>query len=265
MLIDLHAHTSGISRCCQIDAIGMLEAAKKVIEYDDVVDDLFVYNRPDGDVAFNMMKDTLSQNAGYIDTLSLLRDKYQAGEYVIYRTDHHWTTLGAYYLYCEIMSSLGKSDKIISKDQFEITQILDFSGTTASKGNFPFYQKDIMEIWHLEDEKEYEITVDGEIIQGFYSEDFLEGNDKYSVFLDGTHNVTTIRKPGEKRETLIVAKDSFANCLIPFLAREYDIVALNLRTNSTLSFAAEYYSASAVLVVYNMENIMTSADLANVN
>jgi hypothetical protein len=61
----------------------------------------------------------------------------------------------------------------------------------------------------------------------------------------------------------LIAKDSFANCLIPFLAREYDIVALNLRTNTALSAAVETYSADALLIVYNVENIITSADLGN--
>ena len=130
---------------------------------------------------------------------------------------------------------------------------------------FPFYNSDTLEIWRFDDENEYEITIDGKRYDSFYSEAYLSGNDKYSVFLDGTHNVTIIRKPNEQRKTLIVAKDSFANCLIPFLAREYDIVALNLRSNYALSFAAEYYSADAVLIVYNMENVMTSADLANIN
>jgi hypothetical protein len=51
--------------------------------------------------------------------------------------------------------------------------------------------------------------------------------------------------------------------LIPFLAREYDIVALNLRTNTALSAAVETYSADALLIVYNVENIITSADLGN--
>ena len=230
----------------------------------DVTDQIYSYDRPDGDVAFEMMRDTLKKNAGYIDALSLLREKHQDGEYVIYRTDHHWTTLGAYYLYCEIMKELGKSDRIIPQEEFEISQISGFSGTTAAKGTFPFYEPDVLEIWRLSDEGEYEITIDGELFDGFYSERFLQESDKYSVFLDGTHNVTLIKKPGQQRETLVIAKDSFANCLIPFLAREYDIVALNLRTNTALSFAVEYYSAAAVLVVYNMENIMTSADLANV-
>ena len=120
-----------------------------------------------------------------------------------------------------------------------------------------------MELWHLPDDGEYTVTVDGEPLDGFYERSYLDVADKYSVFLDGTHNVTEIRKPGEERETLLIAKDSFANCLIPFLAREYDIVALNLRTNTALSAAVETYSADALLIVYNVENIITSADLGN--
>ena len=131
----------------------------------------------------------------------------------------------------------------------------------TAKGNFPFYRRDTIELWKLQDENEYEIFFDGQKFDSFYSEKYLQGSDKYSVFLDGTHHITTIKKPGQDRETLLIAKDSFANCLIPFLAREFDIVALNLRSNTDLSFAAKYYDASAVLIVYNMENIMTSADL----
>ncbi len=230
----------------------------------DIADSVFKYDRPDGDAAFNLMKDTLSEKTGYINTLDLLRPKYENGEYVYYRTDHHWTTLGAYYTYCEIMKNLGYGENIIPIDDFDIEQISDFSGTTAARANFPFYEKDTIEIWHLDDEGDYEITVDGNKLDSFYSRDFLNKSDKYSVFLDGTHDITEIRKKGEERKTLLIAKDSFANCLIPFLAREFDIIALNLRTNTAISAFAENFSADAVLIVFNTENIITSADLGNV-
>lgn len=229
----------------------------------DVCESAFAYERPDGDGVFEAMNALLDENAGYIDTLSLLRDLYDGGEYVMYKTDHHWTTLGAYYVYCEIMKELGKEDRIVAPDRFEKELIADFSGTTAAKGNFPVYARDSLELWHLPDDGEYTVTVDGEPLDGFYERSYLDVADKYSVFLDGTHNVTEIRKSGEERETLLIAKDSFANCLIPFLAREYDIVALNLRTNTALSAAVETYSADALLIVYNVENIITSADLGN--
>lgn len=230
----------------------------------DVADDLYSYDRPDGDAVFQLMEDTLSEQAGYIDTLSLLRNLYQNGEYVMYRTDHHWTTLGAYHVYREIMFALGRNASIIPEKEFEIEQIENFSGTTAARANFLFYQKDILELWHLADDDKYSVTIDGESFDGFYSRDYLTSSDKYSVFLDGTHNVTHITKNGEERDTLLIAKDSFANSLIPFLAREFDIVALNLRSNTNFTHAIEQYNPSAVLVVYNTENLITTPDLGNI-
>ncbi len=230
----------------------------------DIADGIFDYDRPDRDVMFDFAKSTLTEKAGYIDTLTLLREKFDSNEYVYYRTDHHWTTLGAYYSYCEIMRSFGKEDKIIPKEKFDIEQSSDFSGTTAARGNFPFYKKDVLEIWHLPDDNEYEVIADGENIGGLYVYDHLEKSGKYSVFLDGTHNLTTIKKQGENRETLLVVKDSFANCLIPFLAREYDIIAVNIHTINAISAMAENYGADAILIVCNAENIISTGDVGKI-
>lgn len=227
----------------------------------DIADSKFSYDRPDGDKVFDIMQNTLGEEAGYIDTLGILRPKYEQGEYVYYRTDHHWTTQGAYYIYCEIMKKLGRADKIIPKNEFEIEVIADFSGTTAARANFPIYKKDTLEIWHLEDDDQYTIIADDENISGFYNRSYLEKSDKYSVFLDGTHGVTTIKKNGTQRDTLLVAKDSFANCLIPFLAREFDIVALNLADSAFITAYAQTYQADAVLLVYNTENLITTGEL----
>ncbi|MBO5869757.1 MAG: hypothetical protein J6Q89_03300 [Clostridia bacterium] len=230
----------------------------------DIADSSFAYDRPDGDKVFDIMAETLSEKTGYLPTLQLLRPIYENGDYVYYRTDHHWTTEGAYIMYQEIMKQLGKGDKIIDRNEFEIEYIENFSGTTAARANFPFYKKDTIEIWHLPDDDEYEITADGESLDGFYNRDFIEKSDKYSLFLDGTHDTTVIKKKGETdRKTLLIAKDSFANCLIPFLAREYDIVALNLATNTFVSAFANTYEADAVLIVFNTENVITTGHLGN--
>lgn len=230
----------------------------------DIADSVFRYDRPDGDLLYELAASALTKTAGYEDTLALLRNKFDAKEYVYYRTDHHWTTLGAYYAYCKIMNSLGKEDKIIPQDSFEIEQSDAFSGTTAARANFPFCRKDVLEIWHLPDDAAYEVVADGENIGGFYARDYLSKSDKYSVFLDGTHNLTTVAKQGEERETLLVVKDSFANCLIPFLAREYDIIAVNIHTVNAISAAAEAYGADAILIVCNGENLITTGDLGKI-
>jgi hypothetical protein len=230
----------------------------------DIADRSFDYDRPDGDIAFDVMKETLSESAGYIDTLSILREKYEKGEYVYYRTDHHWTTLGAYYIYCEIMAELGCEENIVPIEEFEIEQIENYSGTTASKGNFPIYEKDILEIWNHGD-GDFEVIIDGEKFSSLYNREYLDKNDKYSVFLDGTHDITEIRKNEPDRKTLVIAKDSFANCLIPFLAEEFDIISLNLNNVPSVSAFAERYEADAVLIVYNLENIITSTSLSKIN
>lgn len=232
----------------------------------DVSDGLFrfQYERPDGDLLYDLAADALTDAAGYVDTLSLLREKFDTGEYVYYRTDHHWTTLGAYYAYREVMKALGKEDAILPREAFAIEQSEAFSGTTAARGGFPFYKKDVLELWHLPDDGTYEIIADGEELDGFYARAHLSESDKYSVFLDGTHNLTTVKKRGEERETLLVAKDSFANCLLPFLAREYDIVAVNIHTVTALTAAAEAYGADAILIVCNGENLITTGDLGKI-
>ena len=230
----------------------------------DIADSKFQYDRPDGDKMFDMMNEILSEKTGYIDTLSLLRPKYEQGEYVYYRTDHHWTTLGAYYVYCEIMESLGCGDKIIPKEEFNIESVEGFIGSTAASANFPFFKKDVIEIWHLDDDEKYEVIADGEDMGGFYVKSFADTEDKYSLFMGGVHNTVSVTKKDEERKTLLIARDSFSDCLVPFLAREFNIVTINLDIVQDVAFAASYYEADAVLIVYNAENIIKTANLSNV-
>ncbi len=227
----------------------------------DIADSHFSYNRPDGDRVFELLSTVLNEEAGYIDVLSPLRDRYEAGEYVYYRTDHHWTTYGAYLAYCDIMAALGDEKNIIPISDFTKEAVTDFSGTTASRGNFPFYKRDEIEIWHLPDEEDYSITVDGEALDSFYCMEYAEGSDKYGLFFDGTHNITTVTKEGEDRKTLLIAKDSFANCMIPFLARDYNIVAVDIKLNPDLTSLSQKYQADAMVIIYNAENLITSTNL----
>jgi hypothetical protein len=82
--------------------------------------------------------------------------------------------------------------------------------------------------------------------------------------MGGVHNTVSITKKGEDRKTLLIARDSFSDCLVPFLAREFNIVTVNLDINQDIRFYASYYEADAVLIVYNAENLIKTANLANV-
>lgn len=231
----------------------------------DIADSAFSYDRPWGDDLFTQISDTLEADAGYVELLPPLRQRYEDGEYVYYKTDHHWTTLGAYYAYGELMKALGQEADILPLSAFTIEEIPHFSGTTAAKGAFPLYDEDVLQLWHYAGEDSYAVVADGTALPGLYERKHLTPDgDTYSVFLDGTHNITTITKKDANRQTLLVAKDSFGNSLIPFLAAHYDIVAVNLRTNTNLTALTKFYQVDGLVVIYNIENLITAGDLGNI-
>ncbi len=204
-----------------------------------------------------------------IDSVELLdrfRAMHRAGESVYYRTDHHWTTLGAYTAYTEVMAAFGMADDILPADFFTVRPIPDFYGTTHSRAGFAFVPPDTLELWEATDGSDARFTVrDGEgetvIPSGFYAEEHLSTKDKYSVFLDGTHRILHITDETAEgdRPRLLLARDSFANSMVPFLARHFDIVMVNLSGGMTdLSALAAEHACDRVLVVCNRENLITS-------
>ena len=232
----------------------------------DVVSSEFDYPQERSDALLQGVREKLS-DVDWIETVSVLREKHGAGEQIYYKTDHHWTTRGAYYAYCEIMRAFGQADQILSEDSFQKQTVSDtFLGSLWSAGGMPRIGADTVEIWTLGDEEEYLVTADGRETDGFYEWRRLEGRDHYAIFLDGTHDVVTVTKrTGEKRPVLLLVKDSFANSLAPFLARHYDLVLLNLSSSrkdfTSVTEQAERYGADRVLLVYTLENLLTADKL----
>ena len=100
---------------------------------------------------------------------------------------------------------------------------------------------------------------------GWMNRDYLSEKDKYGALLDGTHNIQTVFSKTEERERLLVVKDSFANLLVPFLARHFDLVILNLSGGITdASLFAEEFGTTRALIVYNWENLITGTYPGNI-
>ena len=230
----------------------------------DVCASAFDYPRDASDALLDTVRAAVGDTVSYIDTVPLLREKHDAGEYVYYKTDHHWTTLGAYYAYREIMISFGMENEILPPDAFlRVTAAENFYGTAWSQGGMRFVPPDALELWLCGNEDTFSVVADGREIEGLYSTRYLLGKDKYSVFLDGTHDVVTVTKrDGEARETLLLIKDSFANAIAPFLAQHFDLVLLNLSSSRTdftdVTARAAHYGADRVLLLYTLENVITA-------
>jgi hypothetical protein len=143
-----------------------------------------------------------------------------------------------------------------------------------------FTSPDTLEIWEAADGSDRRFTVlepkgnnadeyKTVIESGFISESYLEGKDKYGAFLDGTHRILLITDKeaaarGESRPRLLLARDSFANSMVPFLARHFDICMVNLSGGMTnLSELAAAYGCERVLIVCNRENLVTADCLNN--
>ena len=163
---------------------------------------------------------------GAVNINAMLRKKAGEGEYVCYKTDHHWTSLGAYYAYCEIGKELGYTPYPISDFRIE-TVSDDFLGTTYSSVLFFGTSPDKIEAFRYDGDTD--ITVSdpstGESLV-LYDDSALEGGSKYNFFLGGNRGRLKIESGKPK---LVIIKDSFANSLIPLLARHYDVEAIDPR------------------------------------
>lgn len=195
----------------------------------------------------------------YIDLLTPLKTAAENGEYVYYKTDHHWTTYGAYLAYCEIMESLGETPQ--SADVFTVEKASgEFYGTTWSTAGIKWIAPDTMEYYRYEGDMDYtvEIMDDGSIINGFYDRSYLQVKDKYSSFIGGNNAYVRITKdnPEGQREKLLVIKDSYAHSVIPFLAYHYDLEVLDLRYyRESPAKLVEETGVDRVLFLFNMDNI----------
>lgn len=200
-----------------------------------------------------------ANGTSYIDLMTPLKTAAENGEYVYYKTDHHWTTYGAYLAYCEIMKSLGGTPQ--SADAFTVEKASgEFYGTTWSTAGIKWIAPDTMEYYRYEGDMDYtvEIMDDGSIIDGFYDRSYLKAKDKYSSFIGGNnaHVRITMDNPKSHREKLLIIKDSYAHSVIPFIAYHYDLEILDLRYyRESPAKLAEEAGVDKVLFLFNMDNI----------
>ena len=192
-----------------------------------------------------------------------LHERAKAGEYVYYRTDHHWTTLGAYYGTKEILAEMGETIAPIESYTREVVSDA-FFGTTWSTSGMSWIAPDTMEYFRFEGDTDFTTTIvdDGTSFAGFYDRSYLAKKDKYSSFIGGNNALVTVTKNGDAdRPTLLLVKDSFAHSTVPFLAQHYDLVIVDIRyyKKSTAALIDEY-GADRVLVLYNIDSLTSTAD-----
>ena len=179
-----------------------------------------------------------------------------------YRTDHHWTTAGAYKGYADLMKGMGLTAHPLGK----LTQVTDaFYGTTWSKSGAYWYAPDSMEI-AVPDEG---VTVTNYFTNAptpgkLYNYEKLEQKDKYTFFLGGNQPLCVIESEKEDAEgSILVLRDSFSDSLAPFLTQNFaEIHLMDLRYyKMSISKYVEENNIDQVLVLYSVDNFVSDGNL----
>jgi len=155
-------------------------------------------------------------------------------EYIYFRTDHHWTQLGAYYGYQEYCKSMGYSTKPLS--DYQKLDFPEFYGTFYFFMNRPESLKG-----HPDQVTAYQGSMNtmqytdskGNLQEGKLINDasqMLPGN-KYNCFMLGDHGYVEIHNEGAPRKkSILVLKDSYGNAFVPLLAQDYrDVYVVDYR------------------------------------
>ena len=191
------------------------------------------------------------------ETLSMHRD-----ESIYYRTDHHWTTDGAYLAYQQWAKASGFQP--LSLEAWTQVQVTDsFLGTLHSKVNAPI-KPDIIEMYQLKQAVDYQVIFDGDKVQSsFYDYQKLEGKDKYAFFLGGNNALVQIKTPLQNQRKQLIIKDSFANAFVPFAVNHFEeTVVVDLRFyNGNLNELIAENNITDLLVLYNVIGFATDTNV----
>ena len=200
-------------------------------------------------------------------TAKLLKSQAQNNQ-LYYKTDHHWTTRGAYLIFKEIALAWGleKDEKAIDK-KFSFYEVSDsFEGTLASTSGV-HDSKDKVEIC-VPDKSEGTYVVNfessGEKTASLFFKDKLKNKNHYEVFLGGNYDKVIISTVSSSERSLLLIKDSYANCMIPMLTPYFNkIVVIDPRylTDSLDSIVKEN-DFSHMMYLYNVNTLLEDSSLA---
>ena len=215
---------------------------------------------------FSMVERGLGDSVNWVDAYSTL-NKHKT-EKLYYKTDHHWTTQAAFYVFQDAAAGLG-IDGDVSDDYVSYTVTDSFNGVLASKSGVGLDEKEQIDIY-VPTEGDDDVLVnyvdEAEKRTSLYDSSKLETRDKYGVFFGGNTSVMDIRTMSTSPKRLLVVKDSFADCFIPFLTPYYrEIVVVDPRYYSgTMTDIMETYRITDILILYSGNTFMTDNNISGV-
>ena len=189
-------------------------------------------------------------------------------EDIFYRTDHHWTSLGAYYGYTALAEALGYTP--VPLDAYnETVRSTEFYGTVFSSSGVRWVSPDTITTYVPDTGitvTSYTYDSAGNPVEeprALYDTSFLSVKDKYSMFLGGNQSLGVVKTPNTDKPKLLIIRDSYADSLVPFLTAHFSEIHLVDLRYYKLSLA-DYIQQNDIdqaLVLYSVPNFVTDSNL----
>ena len=189
----------------------------------------------------------------------LLKNK---DDYIYYKTDHHWTSYGAYLAYLTYMDYLGL--EIVDINNLEKITINNFLGTYYNRSKYFKADSDFITYYNI---LGLHIEIDGKEQLSLMDLDKFKGSDKYSAFLWGNNGLTKVINENiseeRKGSSILIFKDSYANSFVQFLSYNYeiiDIIDLRYFKESIRNFMKDK-DYNEILIMYSFNNLSTDINI----
>ena len=189
----------------------------------------------------------------------LLKNK---DDYIYYKTDHHWTSYGAYLAYLTYMDYLGL--EIVDINNLEKITINNFLVTYYNRSKYFKADSDFITYYNI---LGLHIEIDGKEQLSLMDLDKFKGSDKYSAFLWGNNGLTKVINENiseeRKGSSILIFKDSYANSFIQFLSYNYeiiDIIDLRYFKESIRNFMKDK-DYNEILIMYSFNNLSSDINI----
>jgi hypothetical protein len=196
------------------------------------------------------------ENASTLDTLPTLQGL--GLEKAFYKTDHHWTSLGASAVYSEW------TDR---ENDFSLTTVADnFYGTLTSRSSDTSVAPDTVEKIADGDAFTSCVVFDGaksEAYSSMYFDSYLGLKDKYSYFLGTNQPMVTLETDADNGKVLLMFKDSFAHSFVQCASRDFEkVILIDLRyVKAPIDTLVNMEEITNVLFLYSFENFSTQDNM----
>jgi len=207
------------------------------------------------------IKGFLTDKVEWVDIYDVMKE--HKDEYIYFKTDHHWTALGAYYAYTEFAKVAGFDP--ISLDGLEKRTLNDFYGTLYSQTQDPMMlsHPDHVDYYIFPKMPKCHMYMRNAptkpVFTTLYGE-YAKAQDSYSVFLHADLPIFVMDTGLNNGRRIAVVKESYGNAFVPFLANNYEqVVVIDQRyLQNGLYSVLDRYDINELLFINNILAAHTS-------